>query len=133
MSRTFDAAFCYLLLSIEKLWTISDPDARRRVVLSNMYSIMLGVIGPLARLLVSQPLEDGTTNHAGPCFGWFEFMEGSTPFSQLRTQMKRAMLAYVDVTDDTNHQASAHNYGPQIEALMPVQAAIDILLDISDF
>ncbi|KAJ7142970.1 ferritin-like-domain-containing protein [Mycena epipterygia] len=134
VSRTFDAAYCYLLLSIEKLWTIRDEDERRKLVLANMYSLMIGVLAPLAKLLVTQPLNDGTDRVAAPCFSWYDFSAGQgTPFKQLRAEMKTTILSYVQVTVETDDQVVEHDFGGQIETLIPIQTALDNMLDIDTF
>jgi hypothetical protein len=134
VSRTFDAAYCYLLLSIEKLWTIHNEDDRRQLVLANMYTLMLGVLAPLAKLLVTQPLNDTTGRVAAPCFNWYDFSAGQgTPFRQLRAEMKATMLSYVQVTAETDDQVVEHDFGMQIEALIPIQTALDNMIDIGTF
>ncbi|KAJ7220932.1 hypothetical protein GGX14DRAFT_676493 [Mycena pura] len=100
--RTLDAAYCYLLLTIEKLWTMSEEEERRKL------------------LFVTQPLNDGT-DRAGQ----------GTPFKQLRAEMKATMLSYVQVAAETDDQVVVdHDFGNQIQALLPIQTALDNMMDI---
>lgn len=57
VSELFDAAYCYLLLCIERLWEISDPVERQKITYGSMYNLMMGILAPLAKLLVSQQIK----------------------------------------------------------------------------
>jgi len=132
VSVVFDAAYCFLLLTIEKLWTISSDDSRQKLVLGNMFSIMLGILAPLAKFLVQQPIgKEGKV--AGPCFGYYPFGPKESALKQLQREIKEAIDAYLDVTAETPDEVSAVDYGAQIEQLLPIQNTINSLLDLDSF
>ncbi|KAH9955556.1 ferritin-like-domain-containing protein [Russula dissimulans] len=132
VSLVFDAAYCFLLLTIEKLWTISSDDDRQKLVLGNVYLIMLGVLKPLAKFLVQQPIgKEGKV--AGPCFGHYPFQPKESALKQLQDEIKDAIGAYLHVTAETPDQADVVDYGLQIEQLLPIQNTIHSLLDLHTF
>jgi hypothetical protein len=132
VSVVFDAAYCFLLLTIEKLWTIEKDDVRHKLVLGNMFSIMMGVLAPLAKFLVQQPVGyEGKV--ASACFGWYSFDDGKSALKQLQKEMQSAIDEYVSVTRETPDQVAVHNYGPQLEMLLPIQTTIKGLLDLDTF
>jgi hypothetical protein len=132
VSLTFDASYCFLLLTIEKLWDISSTDSRRDLVLGNLYSIMKGVLAPLAQFLVQQPI--GKHGHtAGPSFSFYRFKEGESALAQVQAEMQAAIDAYVDVTAETPDQVPVHNFGPQLEVLLPIQNTVNNLLDLDTY
>jgi hypothetical protein len=97
-----------------------------------MYSIMMGILAPLAKFLVQQPIgQHGEV--AAPCFGYYRFRAGSSALKQLQSEMQSAIDAYVDVTAETPDQVAVHDYGPQLEALLPIQISISKLLDLDTF
>jgi hypothetical protein len=130
VSLTFDAAYCFLLLTIEKLWTIKSDDERHKLVLGNMFGIMMGVLAPLAKFLVQQPLMGGRV--AAPCFGYYQFEKGSA-LKQLQSEMQNAINAYVGVTAETSDQVPVTNYGPMLEMLLPIQTSVNRLLDLDSW
>jgi len=73
VSRSFDAAYCFLLLLIETLWKVDELDERRKLVFSNMYGVMIGILALLAKFLVQQPLQ-GTDRTAAPAFNFYDFV-----------------------------------------------------------
>jgi hypothetical protein len=95
-----------------------------------MFGIMMGVLAPLAKFLVTQPLgHDGEV--AAPCFGYYHFETGTTSaLQQLQAEMQAAIDAYVGVTAETPDQVAVHNYGPMLETLLPIQTTISGLLDL---
>lgn len=131
VSKTFDAAYCFLLMTIERLWTIDDSDSRKQLVLGNMYTLMMGVLTPLAKFLVSQPIgTDGKV--AAPCFDWYDF-GGKPALKQLLGEMQTSLDAYLDVTEETPDQVAVHDYGKQLEVLLPIQNTMSALLDLDTF
>lgn len=131
VSRTFDAAYCFLLVTIEKLWTIDDGDARKQLILGNMFTIMLGVLGPLAQFLLQQPIGD-EGKVACPCFDFYDF-HGKPELPQLQAEMQTALDAYLDVTEETPDQVPDVNYGLQIELLLPIQNTMSTLIDLDKY
>jgi hypothetical protein len=72
VSRTVDASFCYLLLTLEKLWTVSSVDVRQNLIGKNFFQLMTGILGPLSGFLVQQPIPPTSNEVAGPCFGYYQ-------------------------------------------------------------
>ena len=94
-----------------------------------MYGIMMGVLAPIAKFLVQQPI--GVHNEvAAPCFGYYRFVEGASALKQVQSEMQDAINAYVDVDAETPDQVAVHNYGPMLEALLPIQTTINGLVDL---
>jgi hypothetical protein len=135
VSLTFDAAYCFLLKTIEKLWKISADDDRQKLVLRNMYGIMLGILAPLAKFLVQQKIsgEGESEEVAAPCFGYYRFDESKSALEQLQDEMQETIQAYVNVTAETPDQVVVTDYGPQMQRLLPIQQTINGLLDIEKF
>lgn len=131
VSRTFDAAYCFLLLTIEKLWTIKDGDSRKQLILGNMFTIMLGVLGPLAQFLLQQPIGD-EDKVACPCFNFYDF-GGNPALPQLLAEMQTSLDAYLDITEETPDQVAVVDYGAQIEQLIPIQNTMSTLIDLDQY
>jgi len=89
----FDASYSYLLLSIEKCWTATD---KRDLLVQNILGLMTDIMKPIAEFLVTQPLNDGSGDHAGPPFNHFEFRSVATSHSQLMDVISAASAAYSD-------------------------------------
>jgi hypothetical protein len=109
VSVTLHAVYCFLLLNIEKLWGINSADGRRDLVLGNLFSIMKGVLAPLAQFLVQQPIGEKDET-AGPSFCFYWFKTGKSALAQVQEEMQAAIDAYLDVTEDEVPQ----NFGPQL-------------------
>ena len=81
LSDLFNAAFCYLLDSIDKDYGLDDDDMDKNFKLEMQGSmpLMAGILKPLARLLMQQPLSEGSNQNAGPTFEFYDFgSEGSS-------------------------------------------------------
>jgi len=116
VSRTVDAAFCYLLLTLEKLWTVSSADGRQKLV-GTMFPLMTGILAPLAKFLVQQPI--GIAGEvAAPCFSYYPFGSPDSAFADLKQEIQAAIDAY------------AGNVSAQAQ-LTSVQTAIGKLVDIA--
>jgi hypothetical protein len=68
LSQAFNAAYCYLLITIEKTWRVKDAVIRRKLV-GNIHPLMIDVLTPLALVLVKQPLN--REENAGPSFEFY--------------------------------------------------------------
>lgn len=90
VSLTVDASFCYLLLTIETLWTV-NPGTRRTNLLGNIFLLMIEILGLLARFLLTQPLGDRV---AGPCFNYYPFQSIATALGDLQKEIQGAIDAY---------------------------------------
>jgi hypothetical protein len=132
VSLTFDAAYCFLLQTIEKLWTVGKSDDRHQLVLGNMFGIMMGVLPPLAKFLAQQPIGN-KGEHAAAAFNYYYFDPERSALAQLQHEMDAVINAYVGVTEETPDQVAVHNYGGILESLLPIKASIDNLLDLESF
>jgi len=93
---------------------------------------MMGILAPLAKFLTQQPI--GRRGEvAAPCFGYYRFTEGTSALKQLQSEMQAAIDAYVHVAAETPDQVAVHNYGPMLEALLPIQISINGLLDLDTY
>ncbi|TDL17872.1 hypothetical protein BD410DRAFT_535231 [Rickenella mellea] len=102
VSITFDMAYCYLLMTIEKFWTVSSTDGRNALS-GNLFGIMGGVLSPLANFLIQQPI--GTSGEvAGPCFNYFGFQSASSALNELKAAIQAAVTAYAGNTQLTGIQ-----------------------------
>ena len=129
VSLTFDAAYCFLLRTIETLWYIEKQDSRHKLVLGNLFSIMLGVLKPLAQFLVTQPI--GPDNRrAAPCFGYYEFKKGESELKQLQDEMQATIDSYLSQTAETSDQVTVTDYGSMLETLLPIQTTIKALVEL---
>jgi len=59
-----------------------------------MFGIMMGVLAPLAKFLVEQPIGD-KGEAAAPCFGYYHFDKSTCALKQLRHEMNTAINARV--------------------------------------
>lgn len=93
---------------------------------------MMGVLAPLAKFLVQQPIGD-SGEVAAPCFGYYPFNEATSALVQLQREIQTTISAYVDVTAETSDQVVVNNFGPMLEMLLPIQQTINGLLDLDAF
>jgi len=132
VSLTFDAAYCFLLRTIETLWYVDKDDSRHNLILRNMYGIMMGVLAPLAKFLISQSIGPNG-QRAAPCFGYYEFKKQESELKQVQDEMQAAINAYLGVTAETPDQVAVHDFGLMLETLLPIQTTINGLIDIQTF
>jgi hypothetical protein len=128
----FDASYCFLLRTIETLWYVEKESTRQKLVLANMYSIMMGVLAPLARFLVTQPIGSNGKN-AAPCFGYYEFKQDVSELKQVQDEMQAVIDSYLSVTKETADQVAVNDLGGMLEALLPIQVTINSLVDLKTF
>ncbi|KAG8986920.1 hypothetical protein FRB90_003692, partial [Tulasnella sp. 427] len=90
-----DAAYCYLLLTIEALWQY-DGSERGNVVGTNIFGLMFSVIKPVAQFLVQQPIKTlpNVTANAGFPYRRFDFTSPAEALTQLTAQMQKGLAAY---------------------------------------
>jgi hypothetical protein len=78
--RFFNASYCYVLAMIDALYAASSSTiapgqkSERYAIERKFLAAMGGILYPVAALLVTQPLGDGT--NAAPTFEWYEFPAG---------------------------------------------------------
>jgi hypothetical protein len=129
VSLTFDAAYCFLLRTIETLWYVGKEDNRHTLVLGNLFSLMLNVLRPLSQFLMTQPIgSDGRC--AAPCFGYYEFKKGESELKQLQDEMQAAINSYLAETAETADQVDVVDYGSMLETLLPIQTTIKGLVEL---
>ena len=129
VSLTFDAAYCFLLRTIETLWYVDNEDNRHKLVLGNLFSLMMGVLKPLAQFLTTQTI--GPDNRrAAPCFGYYQFQKGESELKQLQDEMQATIDSYLAETAETPDQVTVTDYGLMLETLLPIQTTIKALVDI---
>jgi hypothetical protein len=129
VSLTFDAAYCFLLRTIETLWYVDKEDKRHTLVLGNLFGLMMNVLKPLAQFLITQPIgQDG--QRAAPCFGYYEFKKGESELKQLQDEMQATIDSYLSQTAETPDQVAVVNYGQMLETLLPIQTTIKGLVDL---
>jgi len=100
LARVFNAAYCYLLMTIEKLWTVDDSKERQNILYGSMYEIMTGVMGPIGNFLSHQQLPgpqlDGENpEFAAPTFEYYEFTED--PKAEMSRKMQEVIDLYLDL------------------------------------
>ncbi|KAG8908750.1 hypothetical protein FRB99_002988 [Tulasnella sp. 403] len=112
-----DAAYSYLLMTIELMWKYSGK-WRGRLVTNNMMNLMLHVLRPMAVFLTAQEITSGPNKgrHAGPPFRQYNFQGGKDGALAELKQLTQAGLAPY----------------PDQEALERVQAAVDALIDLAN-
>jgi hypothetical protein len=111
----FDAAYCYLLRTIEVLWDVSDSSKRKSLLL-NFKPLMGPIMGGLGRFLVQQPLLDNRT--AAPSFEYYDL--GPDPHARIVSQIKAAVENY---SDNEGKKTELAKIATAIEGLTPVPAA----------
>ncbi|KAH7909834.1 ferritin-like-domain-containing protein [Hygrophoropsis aurantiaca] len=68
-----NAAFCYLLITIQKIWKVGDP-VLRRSLMSSIHAIMVDVMNPLADFMVQCKWTDD--HNTGPPFEHYKTKAG---------------------------------------------------------
>ena len=92
----------------------------------------MGVLAPLAKFLVSQPIGPNG-RRAAPCFGYYEFDKAKSELKQVQDEMQAAINAYIAVTEETPDQVAVHDFGGMLETLLPIQTTINGLVDLKSF
>lgn len=114
VSLVVDASFCYLLLTIEMLWSVS-PGSHRTNLLGNISPLMIDILGPLAQLLLTQQIGDKV---AAPCFNYYHFESTATALSHLQNEIQGAIDAY----DGDDAQGKLQNVRKKISELADITA-----------
>lgn len=131
LMRLFNAAYCYLLCLLDKLFESSTTEMEevtvqvgqqvRTETFSYRYGLerygitaMQGVLYPIAQLLVTVPIPGAANQHAGPSFEYFDFGTGN----------KKQRLIELCTT--------AMSHFPQLGGEDSVRSRIDILVDIDE-
>ena len=95
LSDLFNAAFCCLLDSIDKDYGLDDMDKNFKLEMQGSMPLMAGILKPLARLLMQQPLSKGSNQNAGPTFEFYDFgSEGSSRKAKLKALCNSAESSF---------------------------------------
>ncbi|KAG8829034.1 hypothetical protein FRC18_009636 [Serendipita sp. 400] len=93
----FDAAYCYLLITVERMWDPAFTD-RDSLITNNLRELMVKIMRPLAEFLVHE--EDSNDQCFAPLFRFYDFPKSErTCHDQLKDLMKEAMKAYEGEAD----------------------------------
>ncbi|CAE6525791.1 unnamed protein product [Rhizoctonia solani] len=112
----FDAAYSYLLWSIEAIWSYQGPDDGMIDQLKgNVDPLMTEIMSPFARFLVKQKLRTIKGKNAAPPFNLYSFDLDSSPKNQLGAIIKGALNAY-----------------PNAPEFRDIGDALDALCDLGD-
>ncbi|KAB1197844.1 MULTISPECIES: ferritin-like protein [Haloferax] len=83
VSDLFNAAYSYTYVLMDELYTTTDRDTKDALV-RDLYTVMSGMLSPLARYLTSRPASETSETHAAPTFEFYRFDDSSTPWAQIR-------------------------------------------------
>ncbi|KAB1187242.1 MULTISPECIES: ferritin-like protein [Haloferax] len=83
VSDLFNAAYSYSFVLMDELYATTDRDTKDALV-RDLYTVMSGILSPLARYLTSHPVSEGAELNAGPTFEFYQFEASSTPWEQIR-------------------------------------------------
>jgi len=83
VSELFDAAYSYMYVLMDEVYATTDREVKDRLV-NDLYTVMSGMLSPLARYLTSRPTTDGGEERAGPTFEFYRFEDTSSPVAQIR-------------------------------------------------
>lgn len=83
VSELFNAAYNYMFVLMDEVYATTDREVKDGLV-NDLYTVMSGVLSPLARYLTSRPATDGGEERAGPAFEFYRFEDASSAVAQLR-------------------------------------------------
>ncbi|MDS0260464.1 ferritin-like protein [Haloarcula sp. S1CR25-12] len=83
VSELFNAAYSYMYVLMDEIYA-TDERARTDALVRDLYTVMSGVLSPLARHLTATPATATAQRHAGPTFEFHRFGDGVTPRARLR-------------------------------------------------
>ncbi|KAF8555878.1 hypothetical protein OG21DRAFT_1483577 [Imleria badia] len=94
LALAHNATFCYLLITIQRTWTVSGTSDRHALNRNN-HAIMLNVLGPLGDFMAKQPFNGGT---AGPPFEFYTVPGGQKldQVDQAARALHKAIGAHLD-------------------------------------
>ncbi|KAG8772121.1 hypothetical protein FRC15_002960 [Serendipita sp. 397] len=113
-----DAAYCYLLITVERMWDPAFPD-RDSLITNNLRELMVKIMRPLAEFLVHE--KDSNDQCFAPLFRFYDFSKSEeTCHDQLKDLMKEAMKAYEGEAD-------------KVQQLEPVARSVKNLLSLQPY
>lgn len=98
VSELFDASYCYAFRLLEDVYSPIDSESKDRLV-DDLYTIMTGVLHPLARFLTRQPISEDSSRHAGPTFEFYRFDATDEPADRLREMGSDVAARYPELDD----------------------------------
>ena len=90
LSDLFNGCYCYMLLAMEEIFSITDQTRKHEIVFKGLFSIMSAVLPQLARTMMSLPVSEGAFENGGPTFEYIEFQRNVSVQSQLEALCERA-------------------------------------------
>ncbi|KAG8812499.1 hypothetical protein FRC19_003093 [Serendipita sp. 401] len=113
-----DAVYCYLLITIERMWDPEFTGKREELVENNLMRLMTRVITPLARFLTQ---EKGPNDRCfAPFFNFYDFSKSEkTCYDQLVGLMDDAIKAYEG--DAAKKQQLTEISDKYVKKLIPLQ------------
>lgn len=96
VAELFNASYSYTLHVLEELFATSDQDQTDTRV-DDLYTLMTGIMPPLARFLTAHPARPDTDRHAGPPFRFYQFDSAASPSSALRTLADEVVNTHPDL------------------------------------
>ena len=93
-----DAAYCYLLSTIEILWTYDGTEAQREQIIGNNIQGLMGVIKTISKYLVLQ--DAGNTKKATSSFNlYYKPGDPLSRLAQLQRETNAAVVASPELKD----------------------------------
>ncbi len=90
LSDLFNGCYCYMLIAMEEIFSISDQARKHKIVFRGLFSIMSAVLPQLAGTMMSRPISEGASENGGPTFEYTEFQRDVSIQSQLEALCERA-------------------------------------------
>ncbi|WP_411968807.1 ferritin-like domain-containing protein [Haloferax sp. YSSS75] len=83
VAELFDAVYSYTFVLMDEIYSTTDREEKDALV-ANLYVLMSGVLGRIARYLTSRPAADDTDVRAAPTFEFYRFEEPSKAATEIR-------------------------------------------------
>jgi hypothetical protein len=83
VSDLCNAAYSYMYVLMDELYATSDRETKDALV-RDLYTVMSGLLSPLARHLTARPASEAGAGHAAPTFEFYSFDGAATPRARIR-------------------------------------------------
>ena len=93
INKAFNASYCYLLKTMDRMYATSDAKAKMNIILSGLYVAMDQLMRPLAQLLVTYPLPNSPGEFACPTFVFYPFESDAEAKNELVRLVNKANVA----------------------------------------
>lgn len=87
-SLAFDASYCYLLQTIQRVWQTDRGTPRRKRLTENIAILLESIMEPLATILFRAS--------AAPCFNYYDLGEGPVTPSALHAELEKLVAELAD-------------------------------------